>query len=662
PFIATRSGKLVAVVSCFCFLFVCLIGAQIATQLAGDKRQTIDAAVQRNANLAVSLEQYAIRTIRNADAVIRLVAKEYEEKGNNIDFHTLFSKGIIDVNYFNGVAIVDSSGRITLSNLGKPHNFYDFSDRVYFQFHKQHKDSLHLSHPLVSRTIGKTVIVVSRRLNNPDGSFGGTIALQVEPSTFTQFYSNANLRPHDIISLISPQGITYARRTGKKESSGEDISKSPLFTHVAEKPVNNYFANDAIHGVPTYFSYRRLVNYPVIATVGSSEKDILADYYERAQREYVFGAILSALLILFSILICTFFIQRSRHMRTIRNNEARYRSIFENTLDAIILIKSDGKLEAMNDAAYNLFKINGIVDIISGSSLFLSSKPVFRFTPEELNDTKSAKTEIVFTRNDETEFVGEVMYSTYNSAEGNAKFIVLVRDITQRKLMEKRLLTEQKRYQRRLTKQIILAQEREREAIGHELHDNVNQILTTVKLFLEMARNNADMRDELLPKSIHYIQSCIHEIRNLSHELSSPTLGTRSLIDSVKALIEMVESSGKFKIYFHHESYRTALEKDQMLAIYRILQEQLNNIIKHADASEVHICLSQQDGQTQVVIRDNGKGFDYEEALGGIGFNNMRSRTKVFGGNMQIKSSPGEGCIITISIPHAVNEEVMAGK
>jgi len=657
---ATRTGKLITVVSCFCFLFVCLIWTQITTQLAEDRKQTINAAVQRNSNLAVSLEQYAIRTIRNADAVLRLVAKEYEEKGNEIDFHTLFSKGIIDVNYFNGVAILDSTGMLQLSNLDSLHSSGDFSDRLYFRFHKQYKDSLHITHPLLSRTIGKTVIVVSRRLNNADGSFGGIIALQVEPSTFTQFYSNANLRPHDIISLISPQGITYARRTGNKESSGEDISKSPLFTHVAKKRVSNYFADDALHGIPTYFSYRQLDDYPVIATVGSSKKDILADYYERAEREYSFGIILSTLLVLFSILVCTFFIHRSKHLRTVKNSEARYRSIFENTLDSIILIKSDGSLEAMNEAAYNLFRIDAISDTVLGSNLFLSSKPAFQFTPAELSDTKSAKKEIVFTRTDETEFIGEVVYSTYNDGVGNVKFIVLVRDITQRKLMEKRLLTEQKRYQRKLTRQIILAQEREREAIGHELHDNVNQILTTVKLFLEMARNNEDMREELLPKSIHYIQNCIHEIRNLSHELSAPTLGTRSLIDSVKALIDMVETSGKFKIYFHHETYRTPLEKDQMLAIYRILQEQLNNIIKHADATEVHICLSQMEGQTQLVIRDNGKGFDFEENWGGIGFNNMRSRTKVFGGNMQIVSSPGEGCVVTISIPQAVSEEIAA--
>ena len=652
-----RTSKLIAVVSCFCFFFICLVWALILTQINTDRQQTIEAAIQRNANLAVSLEQYAIRTIRNADAVLQLVTKEYLEKGKNIDFDALFSKGIIDVDYFNGVAIVDSAGKLYLSNLNVQPGSYEFSDREYFQFHKKYQDSLHISWPLFSRTIAKTVVIVSRRLNNTDGSFAGAIALQIEPSTFTRFYSKANLRKNDIISLISPEGITYARRTGNKESSGENISRSPLFCYVAKDSIGNYFAKDAIQGIPTYFSYRRLENYPVIATVGSAENDILLVFYTRAKREYIFGIILSLVLLMFSYLICKFFIERNRNTKIIKNKEARYRSIFENTQDAIILIDLNGKLEAMNEAGYQLFHISKNTSFQSGADLFLSSDPYFRLIPAELIQAKSSKTEVSFTRYDESEFIGEVVYSTYNDAEGNRKFIVLVRDVTQRILMEKRLLTEQKRYQRRLTKQIILAQEREREAIGHELHDNVNQILTTVKLFLEMAKNQEDMREELLPKSIFHIQECIHEIRNLSHALSSPTLGTQSLVDSIKALVETIEASGIFTIFFHYENYHTSLEKDQMLALYRILQEQLNNIIKHADATEVHICLSQQEGKTDMVINDNGAGFDPNEASRGIGFNNMKSRTKVFGGEMKIVSAPGEGCTISISIPYTIEEE-----
>ena len=655
--ISTKTWKLIAAVVAFCLFFNLLIWLQLSSQLKSDRQQAIDAAVQRNSNLAVSLEQHAVSTIRNADAVLQLVRKEYEEKGSQLSFATLFRRGIIDTNHFNGVVITDANGKLLKSNITTLTNIvYEFSDRDYFHFHKQYVDSLHISHPLLSRTIEKAVVVISRRLNHPDGQFAGIIALQVEPSTFTQFYANANLRNNDIISLISPVGITYARRTGSKESFGEDIRKSPLFGYVAKNGRGSYFAKDAIRGVPSFFSYRKLEQYPVIATVGSAEADVLADYFAKAERDYTFGGIITFLLVLFSFLLCDFFIDRQKYVSTIRSNELHYRSIFENSQDMIILVNTTGRIEAMNQAGYDLFKLHRDEKLTELAALYNTAVPFTGF--EAFMKQHPSKSEIDFVRTDGSTFTGEIVHSHFKDADGQCKMMLLVRDVTVRKEMEKRLLTEQKRYQRKLTRQIILAQERERETIGHELHDNVNQILTTVKLFLEMSCKNADLREELLPKSMEHIQLCINEIRHLSHELSAPTLGTQSLLDSIKALVETVQASGSFAINFKVEEYHTTLEKDQRLAIYRILQEQLNNIIKHANASVVNITLRQTEQATEIFIQDDGRGFTTSQKRGGIGFNNMRSRAKVFGGEIWIESSPGQGCTVRVSIPIKAEEEL----
>lgn len=649
-FFASRTGRLVFAIVSFCVLFIILIWTQIFTELKSDKAQAISGAIQRNSNLAVSLEQYTIRTIRNADAVLQLVKKEYAERGNRLDFAALFGKGIIDTGYFYGVSIIDSSGSMVASNLPLRRQLR-FDDRPYFQFHKTHADSLHISEPFISRTIQKPVIVISRRMSRADGRFAGVIVVQIEPSTFTSFYAKANLHSSDIISLISPNGITYARRTGSKESFGENISTSPLFGLVARNPVSNYLTNDALRGIPTYFSYRKLQQYPIIATVGSGQADVLADYQEREDREFTFGIVLTVLLLLFSYFIGMVFNDRKKFFRTIKNSEAKYRSVFDNSQDAIILLNNAGELTAMNQAGFGMFRIDEEALPLTATDLFSSSQPKICFKPDELVHLAGDKTEINFLRNDGSEFIGELAHSGFKDAKGNSNFIVLVRDISMRKQMQRRLMQEQKRYQRMLTKEVILAQEREREAIGYELHDNVNQILTTVKLFLEMAVNHPDMQQDLLPQSIRHIQECIREIRHLSHALSAPTLGTNSLVDSIKALIETVETSGKFAVNFHYETFHLPLQKDQTLALYRILQEQLNNIIKHSGASVVDIRLVQNHKLTQLSIADNGKGFNPDDKRNGIGFNNMLSRAKVFGGEMKINSSPGKGCTIQVSIP-----------
>ena len=652
---------LIVLIILFCALLVFMIWNQLIGQMARDREVAVSATIQRNSNLAVSLEQYAIRTIQNADAILQLVKAEYERKGNDLDLKPLLSKGILDNKYFNSVAILDQKGQIRLSNLPEfKGSGPDLADREHFYFHKTRKDQLFISKPLLSRTIGRAVIVLSRRIDLPDGSFGGTVAVQIEPSTFTRFYSSANLNDHDIISLISPDGITYARRTGNRESYGEDIKKSPLFSHVAKAPVSNYFAKDAIRGIPTYFSYRKLEGYPVIATVGTAEMDVLAGYEERITRDYMFGGFITVLLLLFPLLMSAVLIQRKRVFKKIRISENRYRSIFENSQDALLVVLPDGRLKAMNKASLRLFQVKDFS--CNGqpfSRLYQSSSPAIDLPGE--GDIGSLKEEVIFTRHDTSQFTGEVAYSGYKDYSGNHQYVILIRDISFRKEMQQQLVREQKRYERKLTRQIILAQEREREAIGHEMHDNVNQVLTTVKLYLEMAVNNPDMRESLLPRSIHHILHCITEIRNLSRELSAPTLGTQSLVDSVHSLIEMVSSASGLVIHFDNKEYHTSLIKDQRLAIYRIVQEQLNNIIKHAAATEVMIRLSQDECITELLIQDNGKGFDVKANRKGIGLNNMLSRATVFGGELMIDSCEGKGTLLKVRLPIQSNENQEEG-
>jgi signal transduction histidine kinase len=527
----TKNGRLIGGIAVFCFVTVILIWTNYYQQKKADKDETIASAVQRNSNLAVALEQYTIRTIHNADAALQLVKMEYARKGNNFSINELLYSNAINSDIFRGVGLINSKGKIeTLDLQIKSDTSLSFSGRDYFIYHsKENLDTLLISKPIVSKTIGKPVIVLSRRINKKDGSFGGVAAIQIEPAAFTSFYAQANLRQLDIISLIAPDGITYARRTGSIESSGENISKSPLFTHVSNNPDSFYFAKDALRGIPTFFSYRKFKDYPIIATVGTSEKDVLGGYYKRIRRDLLSTTTISILIILFSFAI----------------------------------------------------------------------------------------------------------------------YMVL----WHRKKMAEKLMEEPQRHERRVTEEVILAQEKEREEIGHELHDNISQVLTTVKLYLELALHSPKTSEDFILKSMHLVMKSINEIRSLSHDLSAPTLGTRSLIDSIYALIETVSNSTGIKILFDHSSCYTSLVMNQKLAIYRITQEQLNNIVKHARATTVSINLSQTDKHTTLVIKDNGKGFNTFEKRNGIGLNNIISRTKVFDGNVNIQSAPGKGCKLMVTLP-----------
>ncbi len=655
-----KNNKAIAAVCCFCLLLLVLLWTSLVEQLKSDRKESIAAAVQLNDNLAVTLEQYAVRTIHNADALLHLVRREYDRYGERMNVMDLLSAHPVQRAFFEGLIVINEKGDLSDGDFSLARELHiNSQDKDHFQYHlRNERGGLYIGTPIQSRVFGKPMIPLSRRLNKADGSFAGVVTVMIKPATFTRFYAEADLRPRDIISLVAPNGITYARRTGTRDSFGEDIIKSPLYKHLQKNRVGSYLAPDAIHQVPTYFSYRKLLQYPMIATVGVSEKDVLAPYYERARRDRIFTLIISFLVLLFSLLVCLVLLHRKRGLERVKESELKYRSIFEKSNDAILLMQPGGLMIAVNSAACRVFAMpEPGLRRSTWLQLVSKSDPNYSQLSEQGLIGDMPKHEVMFSKGNGAVFIGEVSSSLYKDSKGAEKCIVFIRDITERKRMAEKLLVDEQRFQRKVTKQVILAQEREREVIGRELHDNVNQVLTTVKLYLEMAKTSPETRDDLLSKSIHHIVHSINEIRNLSRDLSAPTLGTQSLIDSISALVEMVESSSGIPIRFEYNAYAEDLDKEQELAVYRIVQEQLNNVVKHARATQVFVAISSLDTEFILMVRDDGQGFDTAQQRSGIGLNNIISRAKVFDARVQIESAPGKGCALLISFPFAASGE-----
>ena len=226
------------------------------------------------------------------------------------------------------------------------------------------------------------------------------------------------------------------------------------------------------------------------------------------------------------------------------------------------------------------------------------------------------------------------------------------RDITERKRLEEERVYEEEKRQKQITRAIVQAQEKERHAIGNELHDNVNQLLTTVKLYLTMARDNQKTCENLLPKAIEYIEDSINEIRKLSNRLVSTHHPDLKLHDAIQELIDSIALTGTFQLNFTPVSMQhLQISEEVQLAIYRIIQEQLTNIIRHANANTVDISLDIDNEHLQLRIADNGLGFDTKQKSKGVGIMNMYNRAEAVNGMMEIVSKPGEGCRLIAEFP-----------
>ncbi len=193
------------------------------------------------------------------------------------------------------------------------------------------------------------------------------------------------------------------------------------------------------------------------------------------------------------------------------------------------------------------------------------------------------------------------------------------------------------------------AQERERFELGQELHDNINQILATSKLYLDVAIEEREPRMELLTKSRNNIGMAIEEIRRLSKELITPSLNDLGLIQSIKELIRSIQMVKKMKIRLSISGFgRKRPQPEQKINIYRIIQEQLNNILKHAQASSVAIDLNKHLEQIRLRVEDDGKGFDPRARRNGVGISNIISRAELYNGKVEIDSAPGKGCRLEV--------------
>jgi signal transduction histidine kinase len=216
-------------------------------------------------------------------------------------------------------------------------------------------------------------------------------------------------------------------------------------------------------------------------------------------------------------------------------------------------------------------------------------------------------------------------------------------------------LTQKNKYQKEAAGQqkkqavaVMDAQEEERKRIAEDLHDSLGHMLSTIKLNLQMVPEGQSQ----VKSSLQLLDQASEEIRNITFNLMPRTLEEDGLVPALNELAAKITSSGSVKISLHvHQIEKFVLEKQSQFNIYRIIQEAVNNILKHADAKEITIQLIGQKDHLTIMIEDDGKGFDPAENKSGRGLKNIVTRSLWLKGIINIDSTPGRGTTITTEIP-----------
>jgi PAS domain S-box-containing protein len=244
----------------------------------------------------------------------------------------------------------------------------------------------------------------------------------------------------------------------------------------------------------------------------------------------------------------------------------------------------------------------------------------------------------------------------YDHSGKITRMVGSMQDITDKKELEKKLLKQQVDKQKLIAQAVVNAQEKERAEIGKELHDNVNQILSTAKLYLELAETDDKSRIDLIKRSTNNISDAINEIRTISRSLVPPSIGDLGLIDSVQDLVENIKATRRLHVEFYYSgTIDNILDEKRKLMLFRIIQEQVNNVLKHAAAKNLVIeLIADSEGHAvDLTISDDGKGFELDKVRSkkGVGLSNIASRAQLFNGSVHIVTALGEGCKLKINVP-----------
>lgn len=227
-------------------------------------------------------------------------------------------------------------------------------------------------------------------------------------------------------------------------------------------------------------------------------------------------------------------------------------------------------------------------------------------------------------------------------------------------IYQKRLFAQQQKhqrieaeYQRELLQIAIQSEERERTRIGKELHDDVGALLTTTKLYLSQISPEASPEkiQTTTEKMYSLFETMIKGVRSISQDLRPVILEKLGLVEAVKSLVTTVNEANVVVVSFEDFS-RNTVSKENELNVYRIIQELINNTLKHANAKEISILFKNERTNFIIIYKDDGIGFHPKELQGkkGIGLKNIESRLSVLSGSFQYKEV-SKGIQLTIHIP-----------
>ena len=332
---------------------IALIWLGVTFHLNAERKISQEAAIQNSGNLTRAFEEHLVRSIKEVDRVLLLLRANYEKAPAEFNFVNLAENAHISSDVATRLSIIGADGFLRQNNAGPLPTPVNLLDREHFQIHIHDlSDELFISKPVISRVAdGEWVIILSRRIRNKDGSFGGVISATIDTSYFTRFYKAINLGSDGTIALIGlNDGVFRASENQASKVRGKTLTDFVGYVSHLTAPDGWYFSDAAwSDGVKRLVSYRKVKEFPLVVMVGISDYQIFASINIK-QQTYNFIVMIFAALILLIISLNMRNENKLAHTRSdLHAQNLRFDTALNNMSHGLCMFDAEQRLIVCND-------------------------------------------------------------------------------------------------------------------------------------------------------------------------------------------------------------------------------------------------------------------------------------------------------------------------
>ncbi|MGQ0524782.1 MAG: PAS domain S-box protein [Betaproteobacteria bacterium] len=625
-------------------------------------------------NAALALAAHARQGLLTVDIALRATAEEYSQQVSTgalseEAFHRRMRQRAAELPQLSSLQVITPDGRLVAHSELFPAPPIDFSDRDYFAAQRQSQDrGSYFGVPVRERVSQAWTQPMSRRISNADGQFLGVATAAVDILYFHDVYRALELGPAGHVFLFRRDGVLLTSFPQNEARLGSSFKAHLLFTALGGAPTGVLRTAGIMDDQPRLIAYHSVPDYPLVAVVASSVNYVLQEW--RQQSLYAAGgAVVAIAIILAAALLLLRQVRRSEDLAVeVTASEQRLNAIIGSAMDAVITVDENQDIVLFNAAAERIFGCPSL-EAVGG--------PLDRFLPQRFRAAHRAHVErfgqtgvtmrrmgenIVLSglRADGEEFPIDASISQV-VVGGHRFYTVILRDITERQRAAAQL-AESHHELRELYGAMNEVREAERIRIARELHDELAQWLTALKMDVSWIASRLP-RDEtrLLDKTARMkevVDTTVAAVRRIASDLRPVMIDDLGLVPAIEHLLHDFSQRTGITISLDTSTDRVEFHDPVATAVYRMVQEALTNVARHANATRVEVRMALNGEQLQVMVRDNGRGIDEaglrrRKSYGVLG---IRERAQTLGGIARIYRADEGGTIVEITIPMRAQE------